>query len=1114
MSDLNQFKTKITTIRYSRYLGVSTLVAMGSNISLGVGLFLLIGPILQIMGYQTPAAYVLTLVFFIPIILTLTERMPIIRNAGGIYDLTRAQENVRRGFINGWMLLGGLLGLGAFLAVGAAEYVNYLLAQLFDTSLTTELLAALMILLIAVNQYLGTHAEWRKRRLFVFAAILFLLFLLILAAVKPQPNMMGYAWLPPSNEIDAVPYLAIGLWGIYIILERTDQLRATQKSTLATMLAPVVILAGLGAGAAMLLLRYPVLIVNSSMPLLAVAKSYSPLFELILVVFVGGMLLAGLNQVFTSVFLLAQEMADDGLLPPTLLAVRGPRDVPERLLLLLIGMILATAVLFPVQSIATIASVCLLASLAVIHSQDLTKKALELPEDRKLKLPLHPLFPIIVLIIVVTLIFVQPLENLVWPLLWLLGGVILYLLYARTAAIAKVQADVVVADEKTILAKPNYRVMVCISRAETAVSLIRAGAAIARGEQGDLLVLGVLDAPEQTPDKQETAHTQLAELDALIQQASVGDLAVSSLVRIAPSVAAGILSTAWEESVNTILMGWPRVRETPQALAQEGTIETIVRRGSQEIVVLHGELPDTVHSVLVPMTSEAHEVRALQLGQSLKQLETDTVMAIQPVRERLTEAVEYSFTEQLDKKINKLDDTQGISGQVLQIANAKDAFIQASEQYDLMIVGMSDEGFLATTTFGGGPVELAENAAAPTLLVKSAERQERFWIRRGWEELTDWLPAVDTRQQAAVYLGMRRDAKATIDFYVLIFLATTIAYYGLLQSSTAVIIGAMLIAPLMSPILAMAHGIVQGNTKLLRQAANTTFNGVLLAIGTAVVFSFGLTALSFPIPPTSEILARTQPNILDLMVALASGAAAAYAISRKEVASALPGVAIAAALVPPLAVVGYGIGTIQFDYAAGALLLFVTNLAAIILAGAGTFLSLGFRPPTRAERGEQTRYGLRMALVAMVIISIPLLMTTVVSNQRTTTTAQIEVIITNYWSPADAQVQNMDVTWDRSGYFATFEVYDFSGTITTNDIISLQREVEQAIGESVTVQSVILDGQLNVVNSATQPIPTPTMTPTPEEEPVEPLPTATIYVPAITIEPTFDPNPPTGTSEP
>ena len=263
------------------------------------------------------------------------------------------------------------------------------------------------------------------------------------------------------------------------------------------------------------------------------------------------------------------------------------------------------------------------------------------------------------------------------------------------------------------------------------------------------------------------------------------------------------------------------------------------------------------------------------------------------------------------------------------------------------------------------------------------------------------------------------------------------------------------------------------------------------------------------------------------MVALASGAAAAYAISRKEVASALPGVAIAAALVPPLAVVGYGIGSIQFDYAAGALLLFITNLAAIVLAGAVTFLALGFRPPTRAERGEQTRYGLQMALVAMLIISIPLLLTTVVTNRQTTTIATIEQLIENFWLPTQAQVEIIGVDRERSTYIADFEVFDFKGTITTNDIVALQREIEQEIGEDVVLRSVILNGQLDIVDGSTEPIPdvtltptvTPTLTPTLTMTPVPtrdlplPSPTATIYVPAITIEPTFDPNPPTATPE-
>ncbi len=1123
MADINQVRSKITSIRYSRYLGVSTLVAMGANISVGVGIYLLIGPILKIIGQQTPMAYLLTLVFFIPIILTLAERAPIIRDAGGIYDLTRARESVRPGFINGWMLMGGLLGLGALLAFGVALYFNYFLAQFFENLPSTTILTIILVLLVALNQYLGTNAEWRKRRLLVFASILFLLIFLAFAVIRPQPNMMGYAWLPTSSEIDAIPYLAIGLWGIYFILERTDQLQTGRQNRISTLLTPVVILAVLGAITATVLLKYPALIVSDTAPLLAMANAYHPLLELTLIVFIAVMMLTGLNQVFTSAFLLAHEMTEDGLLPPALTKVRKTQDVPERLLLLLTVMISITAVLFTIDIIATIASTCLLAALVVIHAQDITKKAPNLPEDRIFKLPLHPLFPIVVVILCTTLILLQPFMDLIWLTGWIIVGIIFYLLYARNSAIAKVQADVVVAEEKKGRVKPRHRVMVCVSREETAVSLIRAGAAIAKAVFGDLLVLRVLDAPEQTPEKQEIARAQLAELEAQIQQAEIGVLVVNPLVRIAPSVASGILSTAWEESVNTIVLGWPRPHEALPGLAQESTIEYVVRRAGQEVIVLHGNLPETIHKVLVPMTSEAHEVTALRLGQSLKQSATDTVMAIQPVRERLTEEVEISFTEQLQKRITALDNSSGISGQVLQIANVKDAFTKASEQYDLMIVGMSDEGFLATTTFGGGPVELAEAAAAPTMLVKSAERQERLFIRRAWEQLTDWLPAVDTRQQAAVYLGMRRDAKATIDFYVLILLATTIAFYGLLQNSSAVIIGAMLIAPLMSPILAMAHGIVQGNMKLLRQAANTTFNGVLLAIGTAVVFTFGLTTFGFPIPATNEILARTQPNILDLMVALASGAAAAYAISRKEVASALPGVAIAAALVPPLAVVGYGIGSIHFEHAAGALLLFVTNLAAIILAGAITFLSLGFRPPTRVERGEQTRYGLRMAMVAMIIISIPLLITTVISNRQTTTSARIEQRIANYWQPDEAQVENVSVTKIGLQYIADFKVYDFTGAISTNDVITLQQELAVEMNEEVILQSVIIDGRFEEVDSSTEFIPTPTMTPTvtPTSTPmptakaimIEPTATPTVYVPAITIEPTVDPNP-TETPEP
>ena len=116
-------------------------------------------------------------------------------------------------------------------------------------------------------------------------------------------------------------------------------------------------------------------------------------------------------------------------------------------------------------------------------------------------------------------------------------------------------------------------------------------------------------------------------------------------------------------------------------------------------------------------------------------------------------------------------------------------------------------------------------------------------------------------------------------------------------------------------------------------------------------------------------------------------------------------------------------------------------------------------------------------VVAMVIISIPLLMTTVVSNRQASTFAEIENIINTYWQPTEAQVGNLVISRDRRQLTASFEIYDFTGDIDTNDLIALQQEVQQAVGEDITLQSIIVVSQLDVVNGSTLPLPTPTATP-------------------------------------
>lgn len=209
-------------------------------------------------------------------------------------------------------------------------------------------------------------------------------------------------------------------------------------------------------------------------------------------------------------------------------------------------------------------------------------------------------------------------------------------------------------------------------------------------------------------------------------------------------------------------------------------------------------------------------------------------------------------------------------------------------------------------------------------------------------------------------------------FTVLQLLAVLIALFGLLSDSAAVVIGAMLVAPLMRPVLGVSATLVMGRP---------FYQGVMFA--TVVVASVGsvllawlvtlLLPLSIGTTLPGEILARTEPTLLDLGIALAAGAAGAYALVRREVSDALPGVAVAVALVPPLTTVGVTLALERPGLAWGALLLYLTNLSAIVLVGALVFILTGFAPRAEVVRLEsRIRAGLVLAVVIVLAVATPL----------------------------------------------------------------------------------------------------------------------------------------------
>lgn len=215
---------------------------------------------------------------------------------------------------------------------------------------------------------------------------------------------------------------------------------------------------------------------------------------------------------------------------------------------------------------------------------------------------------------------------------------------------------------------------------------------------------------------------------------------------------------------------------------------------------------------------------------------------------------------------------------------------------------------------------------------------------------------------AAILAGVEEDARWTGRYIFLVVIAAGIAMLGLLLSSPAVVIGAMLLSPLMGPIVALGFGLAVFDLVAMRRAL------VALALGIAVAVGFAALLVVFsPLQTvTDEIAARTRPNLFDLVVALLSGLAGTYATLRSR-QGAIVGVAIATAVMPPLATVGFGLATANWDVAAGAGFLFFTNLMAIALACAAMARVYGFGASLSPRQGAVQGALIVATLVALAV---------------------------------------------------------------------------------------------------------------------------------------------------
>ncbi|WP_333591364.1 TIGR00341 family protein [Brevundimonas sp.] len=271
-------------------------------------------------------------------------------------------------------------------------------------------------------------------------------------------------------------------------------------------------------------------------------------------------------------------------------------------------------------------------------------------------------------------------------------------------------------------------------------------------------------------------------------------------------------------------------------------------------------------------------------------------------------------------------------------------------------------------------------------------------------------------------------------YLIMSVISAAIAILGLMLSSPAVVIGAMLVSPMMGPIVALGFSLALLDFGELKQA----LQAIVVGLGVALLVSVILTLVSPLKEPTAEILARTRPNFFDLLIAVFSGVAGAYAVIKQR-GETIIGVAIATALMPPVATVGFGIGTGDLRIAGGAFFLFMTNLVAIALAATLTAGFYGFRPRL-GERSGQARWRGLAVVVVFALLSAPLVLSLRAIGLESRAMAETRLAVSEIFKGADSRITVLDVRSDH-------DRIDVSTLVSTRTLVA---DAESRLNDRLT----------------------------------------------------------------
>ncbi len=577
--------------------------------------------------------------------------------------------------------------------------------------------------------------------------------------------------------------------------------------------------------------------------------------------------------------------------------------------------------------------------------------------------------------------------------------------------------------------------IVPIANPETAPDLLHLAVDLAHPENGKVIALIVSTG---TMENEAKAIEELKPIiDALIADGHALTLETVS----APSIARGILDAARDQGADLLILG---IQQSARGDVILGTIvENVIHTAPCDVLLYRAAQSSVFKRVVIPIDEGIQAQSAARLGIRIAQA-TDArieAMVAQPRYRSQYEGMAY-----IESTLDGCPGHRSVKRTVLSASNPSKAILTRTTADDLVIVGFTKRTEFERLMFGDLSREMLNHAEGPVIVVIRSEGSDDL-AERLRRRIFSWIrPALTRVEQTEIIRLARENSTVNIDYVTLICVSATLASLGLLLNSSAIIIGAMLVAPFMSPLIAFSTGITVGNPILVRRSSISLVIGIILSL----IFA-GLMGTILPnVTITPELLSRGSPTLLDAAVAVASGVVGAYATARKDIPAALAGVAIAAALMPPLCTVGLGFALGDSSLAIGAAVLFSTNIISIILSGAVVFAWLGMSPRNFEEnRTSRAIISLVIVLVFALPIAFALMQLTRQANDQGIIGRELRSAL------EPAELVEFDVAYDASPTRILATVRSTT-QITGEDVMVIEERLESSTSEDYQLELVVL----------------------------------------------------------